>query len=324
MDGFVMRSISDADVGLPPARPPSGAQHEIRRGAQRAIVCEVGATLRSYGVDGVAVLDGFGVRERSAGGRGQVLAPWPNRLDAGRYAFEGREGRAALDEPEHGNAIHGFVRWLPWQVSLHTPEAVGLRCTLFPQPAYPWQLDLTVEYRLTDVGLVVTATATNRSDVAAPFGIGFHPYFTVGSDFVDDAHLTIPAARRLLTDERGLPVGDEPVQGTTFDFTAPRAVGNLKLDTAFTDLARGTDGRARARLSHPQGGGVVSLWVDTGFPYLIAYTGDTLELASRRRRGVAIEPMTCPPNAFRSGEHVIRLEPEQQWSGAWGIDHESI
>ncbi len=306
--------------GDDPARPPSGAQHEIGRGTQRAVVCEVGATLRSYAIDGLEMLDGFSAGERSSAGRGEVLAPWPNRLDGGRYAFEGARGQAALDEPEHGNAIHGLVRWLPWGELRGAEDAITLGCTLFPQPAYPWQVELAIEYRLGDEGLTVTTTATNRSAAAAPFGIGFHPYLSVGTAVVNDAAIVIPAARRLLADGRGLPVGDEVVDGTPFDFRAARAIGETVLDTAFTDLARGPDGRARVTLADVGGARAITLWVDAAYRYLMVYTGDTLEPESRRRRGVAVEPMTCPPNAFRTGRQVIRLEPERPWTASWGIE----
>ena len=126
------------------ASPPSGAQHEIRRGPHRAIVTEVGATLRHYSMNGVEVIDGFGADEWAPSGRGQVLAPWPNRLDRGKYRFEGRDAQAALDEPELQNAIHGLVRWLPWRMASKSADGVALECVLYPQPGYPWQLDLQV------------------------------------------------------------------------------------------------------------------------------------------------------------------------------------
>jgi aldose 1-epimerase len=298
--------------------PPSGEQHEIRHGDQVVVVTEVGATLRAYSAAGLDVLDGFSVDEPSSAGRGQVLAPWPNRLDGGRYAFDGRPGTAAIDEPERGNAIHGLVRWLPWLVAARTDDAVALKCVLHPQPAYPWRLELGLEYRLVANGLEVVARATNASAEAAPFGIGFHPYLTIGMP-VDDVRLTIPASRRLTTNERALPVGEEDVAGTEFDFTVGRSVGATRLDTCFTGLARGSDGRSRARLESAGGERRVEIWADEAFGYLQAYTGDTLEPAARRRQAVAIEPMTCPPNAFASGVDVIPLEPGVPWSGAWGI-----
>jgi aldose 1-epimerase len=299
--------------------PPSGEQHEIRHGDQVAVVAEVGATLRTYSAGGLDVLDGFSVDQPSSAGRGQVLAPWPNRLDGGRYEFDGRQGAAAIDEPELGNAIHGLVRWLPWLLASKTDEAVALECVVHPQPAYPWRLELGLEYRVVGDGLEVVAHATNASAEAAPFGIGFHPYLTMGIP-VDDVRLTIPVSRRLITDDRAIPIGEEDVAGTEFDFTLARTVGATRLDTCFTGLARGSDGRSRARLESADGGrGIVEVWVDEAFGYLQVYTGDTLEPAARRRQAVAIEPMTCPPNALASGVDVIRLEPGASWSGAWGI-----
>lgn len=296
--------------------PPSGEQHEIRFDDQVAVVTEVGATLRSYTVGDAEVVDGFGVDESSSAGRGQVLAPWPNRLDAGRYAFEGLMGRAPIDEPERGNAIHGLVRWLPWPVASAAEDAVTLACVLHPQPAYPWRLELEIDYRLDADGLRVALRATNASDRPAPFGLGFHPYVTAGVP-VDEVRLTLPASRRLLTDGRALPAGEEDVAGTGFDFRAARSVGVTVLDTCFETLVRDADGRVRSRIA--AGGRSVEVWADQGFGYLQVYTGDTLEPASRRRQAIALEPMTCPPNALASGVDVIRLESGASWSGTWGI-----
>ena len=296
--------------------PPSGEQHEIRSGNQVAVATEVGASLRTYAAGGFDVVDGYGIGESASAGRGQVLAPWPNRLDGGRYAFGGVEGRAAIDEPERGNAIHGLVRWIPWSLGSKSEAAVSLRTVLEPDAAYPWRLELEVEYRLGPDGLTVVAGATNGSEAPAPFGLGFHPYVTVGA-VVDEVALTLPAARRLLTDERALPVGEEEVAGTGFDFRTAREVGATRLDTCFTGLARDADGRVRVRVE--AGGRAAEVWADERFAYLQAYTGDTLEPASRRRQAVAIEPMTCPPNAFATGTDVIALEPGATWCGRWGI-----
>jgi aldose 1-epimerase len=309
--------LSESEKVVQP-HPSSGEQHEICHGDQTVVVTEVGATLRAYSAGGVDVVDGFGLDEPSPAGRGQVLAPWPNRLDGGRYEFEGRRGEAAIDEAELGNAIHGLVRWLPWLLVSKTDDGVAVECVLHPQPAYPWRLELGLEYRLVGDGLVCVARATNGSAEAAPFGIGFHPYLTMGTP-VDDVLLTIPASRRLTSDDRALPVGEVAVAGTEFDFTVGRPVGATRLDTCFSGLARGSDGRSRARLESADGERVVEVWADEAFGYLQVYTGDILEPASRRRQALAIEPMTCPPNAFASRVDVIWLEPGASWSGAWGI-----
>ncbi len=296
----------------------TGDQWMIGHGAQRAVVCETGATLRAFTVDGEPVVAGFDVAEWSHGGRGQVLAPWPNRLGNGRYSFDGITAQAALDEVEHGNAIHGLVRWLPWRMSGRAQNRVSMTCELRPSPGYPFSLRLSLEYRLGRDGLTVVADAENLGEANLPFGLGFHPYLTVGTARVDDAWLRVPGARRLVADDRGLPTGSAGVRDTPFDFTSSRAIGTTRLDTAFSELARDNDGRARVTLDAPGKRGI-TLWMDERFTHVMVYTGDALP-EPERRLAVAIEPMTCPPDAFRSGTDLVVLGPGSRWSGAWGIN----
>jgi galactose mutarotase-like enzyme len=299
---------------------PTGRQWTIGHGRQQAVVTEIGATLRKYEVDGRPIVDGFADDEWSHSGRGQVLAPWPNRLGDGRYEYGGLAAQAALDEPDRGNAIHGLVRWLPWQAEAHAQNVVVLRCELRPTPGYPFCLGLRIEYRLGREGLSVTTTASNEGTQTLPFGLGFHPYLTAGTDTVDTSMLQLPGRSRLVLDDRGLPTGEvQPVAGTEYDFALGRAIGPTRMDTAFTDLRREPDGRAWACLSGPAGEGGVNLFVDDRFTHLMIYTGDTLPSAARRRRSVAIEPMSCGPDAFRSGRSLVVLEPGQQWDATWGL-----
>jgi len=299
------------------AVPPSGTQHAISYDRSAAVVTEVGATLRSFTVDGEDVVDGFEVHDLASAGRGQVLAPWPNRLEDGSYEFGGRRATAAWNEPERANAIHGLVRWLPWHLAAATSDAVELGCILYPSPAYPWRLDLTVRYALAPGGLEVTCRATNRSGSTAPFGVGFHPYVRAGGGTIDDARLTVPASQRLVTDDRALPVGVEHVDSTAFDFRGGRDVAGAVLDTGFTALDRDDTGRATVELLAERR---VRVWMDAAFAFVMVYTGDTLQPVDRRRHGIAIEPMTCAPNALRSGAGLIELGDGETWSGSWGID----
>jgi aldose 1-epimerase len=89
-----------------------------------------------------------------------------------------------------------------------------------------------------------------------------------------------------------------------------------KLDTALTSLRRGADGLAWVRLSG--GGRSVALWMDATSAWLQVFTGDALEPAARRT-ALAVEPMTCPPNAFASGENLIVLGPREAVTWRWGI-----
>jgi galactose mutarotase-like enzyme len=78
-----------------------------------------------------------------------------------------------------------------------------------------------------------------------------------------------------------------PVEGTPQDFTRSRQIGSTQLDTAFGSLVRRDDGRAVAQLHDPD-------------------SGRSLSQLERRRAAVAIEPMTCPPDAFRTGAGETR------------------
>ena len=298
---------------------PSGRQYPISRGQQRATVVEVGGAIREYSNAGRHVLDPFDLQARCDGAHGTPLVPWPNRLADGQYHFDGADYQVALTEPTKHNAIHGFLRWRPWRVASHEPARVVMAARVFPLNGYPFMLDVEVEYRLTDEGLVVTTTATNAGDDALPYGCGHHPYLSPGPGpgLLNEAQLELFADTRIVTDDqRQLPTGTDPVLGSAYDFQVMRPIGDLKVDFAFTGLRRDASGRAWTRLLGTDGR-MAELWVDEHYPYVELYTGDTLA-PQRQRRGLGVEPMSCPPNALQTGEKVIRLEPGQSISMQWG------
>jgi aldose 1-epimerase len=290
---------------------PSGEQIDISLDDQEVVVTEVGAGLRAYSAGGRDVVDGYREDELAGSGRGQLLIPWPNRIRDGAYELDGRRQQLPLNEPERHNAIHGLVRWSSWSVTERTTQRVVLAHVLRPQPGYPFTLELQVEYWLSPEGLAVRTTATNASADACPYGAGAHPYLAVGAGGVDDAVLRLPAQAVLESDERGIPVGSAPVEGTELDFRKPRSVGPTRLDHCFTDLDRGEDGRVRVQIDS------TVLWADESYPYLMVFTGDGLPDADRI--SLAVEPMTCAPNAFASGDGLVVLEPGESHTAAWGI-----
>jgi aldose 1-epimerase len=278
---------------------------------------EVGGGLRTYSADDRELLDGYREDKMCHSGRGQLLIPWPNRIQDGRYEFDGRSHQLPLDDVEEQDAIHGLVRWAAWTVGEREPHRVVMEHVLHPRPGYPFSLALKVEYRLSGAGLRVRVTATNLGVDPCPYGSGAHPYLTLGTSAVDSAVLCVPARTVLRSDERGIPIDAGPVEGTEFDFRRPRRIGETKLDHAFTDLERDDDGVVRVELRDPDGGSALTLWADESHAYLMVFTGDPLP--DVRRRSLAVEPMTCPPNAFRSGNSLVRLEPGGSFTSTWGI-----
>lgn len=299
-----------------PVIAPSGQQFEIRYDDQLAVVTEVGATIRHYSVRGRDVLDGFGVDQVASGGRGNHLVPWPNRIRDGRYVHDGKQQQLALTEPANRNAIHGLARWSNWVVRERAEASVTLSLVVHPQPGWPAVLEVTVAVGLDAGGLTVTTTASNEGPVSAPYGAGAHPYLTVGGATVDTARLTVPAATYLHPDDRGVPVDPRPVEGTPYDFRDARPIGDLVLDTAYRDVSRDPDGLWRVRIE--DAGVAVALWADEAYSWIQVFTGDTLAPGAARR-GLAVEPMTCGPDAFNTGEGLVLLQSGDIHRGRWGI-----
>lgn len=296
---------------------PSGEQFEIAFGEQRAVVVEVGGGIRTYAVGERDVLDGYAITEQCTGARGAPLVPWPNRLGDGRYTFDGTDYQVALTEPDKHNAIHGFLRWRNWTAQEHGPARVVMGTVLHPLMGYPFTLAVFVAYTLAADGLTVETTATNIGDRTCPYGAGQHPYLAAGSGLVDSCVLRLDAERWLPTDDRGLPIGTRAVDGSAYDFRAGRPIGDQQVDYAFSGLSRDGDGRAWVWLTRSDGG-EVRLWLDAGYPYVEIFTGDTLP-SDERRRGLGVEPMTCAPDAFRSGDGLIRLGRGESTTATWGI-----
>ncbi|MGZ5418070.1 MAG: aldose 1-epimerase family protein [Nocardioides sp.] len=281
---------------------PSGEQHVIEAAGYRAVATECGAGLRTLEYDGRPLVAGFPEDQQASAGRGQLLLPWPNRIADGRYAFEGRDLQLPLSEVARGHASHGLTRWASWRLLDQAEDAVLLGYRLMSQPGYPWSLELTARYALSAEGLTVTVTAQNLADRLAPFASGAHPYLTAGEPGLESWRLTVAAESALTVDDRLIPTGRVPVAGSALDFNDASRIGDTDLDTAYTGLVRDEDGTASVHLVGADGG--VTLWMDEHHRWVQLFTGP-----AGTREALAVEPMTAPPNAFSSGEDLIRLAP---------------
>jgi aldose 1-epimerase len=298
--------------------PPSGKQFLLELGDCSAVVTEVGAGLRSYRVGGEELLDGFGADEMCSSARGQTFIPWPNRIADGRYTFAGIDHELPLTEPAARNAIHGLTRWADWHLTHANGHSVRMQHLLHPRPGYPFALRCQITYRLRSAALVVETSVTDVGATACPYATGAHPYVALGSDLVDELTVEVPAASYYPTDDRGIPFDRAPVDGTPYDLRAGERLGGRILDNAFTDLATDDRGGSTVTVRSPLGR-ELALWMDDSYRYVELFTGDSLPDPSRRRRGLGIEPMTAAPNAFRSGDGLVTLEPGQTHTATWEL-----
>ena len=284
--------------------PPTGAEHALERGRQRLVVSEAGGGARSWTVDGSELLASFGSGTRDGAFAGKPLMPWPNRLREGRYTFEGVEHRVAITEPATSTALHGLTLSSRWRASRTSAHGITLSHQLRGREGYPFALDLAVGYELDSAGVVVTLRATNAGPGRAPFGAGLHPYLRLTGDIT----LQVPANTRVPIDDRLLPTGPPtPLSGTELDFRHARRLGDQRLDTCFGDLDRGAAGVASLTLAGPRR---LVVWMDDAFHFVQVFTADG---------AIAVEPMTCAPDAFNTGDGLLVLEPGASFTGRCGL-----
>jgi aldose 1-epimerase len=296
---------------------PTGVQHDLRSPGGRATaqIAQLGASLRHVAVDGLDVVPPYPHDAPTPAASGLVLVPWPNRVRDGKWAQRGTSYQLSISEPALGNASHGLLRFAPYRLDTRTDDAAVLSAEVFPQTGYPFHLVVTVRYALGDDGLHVVHEVRNVGAAEAPVAVGQHPYLSLGGVPTADLVLRSPGATRFVVDDRKLPVGREPVDGAT-DLRGGRRLGDLDLDTAYGDLARDPDGRARTSLTAPDGRRV-SLWQGEGLDFVQVFTTDRYpgqELA------VAIEPMSAPADALNSGIGLHWLPKDGNLTREWGLE----
>lgn len=297
----------------------SGRQLVIAAHGYEAAIASVGASLRTLRHDARDLIVPFGADEVRPGYRGATLAPWPNRIVDGRYAFGGEEHQLALTEPARGHALHGLLAWAEFTDRVVEADRVVLGATIEPQSGYPFRVEVEVEYRLDADGLTQTVTAVNTGADAAPWGTGPHPYLVAGAGRVDDWSLSLPASEVLtVTPDRLSPVAVESVdRHPEWDFRSARTIGDVFIDHAFTDLSR-ADGSTTVELRTSEGSGVGMTW-DERCPWVQVHTADTPGTEATHRIGLAVEPMTCPPDAFNSTVDLVVIEPAASHAATWRI-----
>ncbi|WP_258802441.1 aldose 1-epimerase family protein [Pseudarthrobacter sp. NS4] len=295
----------------------TATEPSITYGPYSAVVTPRGGALRELRYNGRDLVVPFGADGRIPDYRGVICAPWPNRLADGTYTYAGNSHAAPLNEPERGSALHGLATGKTWEVRQETGNTVVLGCRVEAGEAYPGDLELTVSYSLSSDGLHSTVRAINTGGNVAPYGVCPHPYLVAGPSPLDDWSVEVPAGEFLeVTPDRLLPVGMRSVEGHAFDFRSPRRVGPLKVDHAFTRISRDPDGLARVRVKDPAGTGVELEW-GAEWPWVQIHTAD--KPIGPDRLGLAVEPMTCPPDAFNSGKDLIHLQPGESHTASWTI-----
>lgn len=296
-------------TGIP---APAGTRTlAIEHGDYRAELSTLGAGLKSLTYQGKPLVEGYPDGEIPPLTTGLVLAPWPNRTADGRFGFDGATHQLEITEPERNNAIHGLVLGKVWEVTGHEPGQVELHITIEPAPGWPWPIELSATYRLTDEGLVATFDAETAEARPVPFAFGWHTYLQAQGAHVDSCRLTMAVDKHLpLEPRRNLPQGEATCDETTAALQEGIAMAGRVFDDCF-----GSAGASRTLLVDAYGNGTEMTCSDNLRWFQVFTPDDTIDVpfpGKERGRALAVEPMSAPPNALASGTDIVDLHGNPQ------------
>lgn len=275
----------------------------LQFGNSEAVISRIGSALVSLTISGAELIPTPTLPRHPY--HGVLLAPWPNRIARGEYAFSGTKYQPVVNE-EFGNALHGLLFASEANVQLQTENQLVLESEITSTPSYPWNLTVRLRFELGEEGLSVETSATNKSEAAAPVGLGTHPFFV----FDEDSLLEVRAETASVHGKDMIPVSEISSSEIGFGEGLPRPIEGVALDVQFTDVSK-----TCAVLTTKNW--TLEIWQE-GAKYLMVYTTDQYNWADGQTRAVAIEPQTCAADAFNNGQGLKVLEPGQSMTYRWG------
>lgn len=290
-------------------------------GLIEAQIARVGAALRYLAIDGLQLVEPGEFGSLSPFCEGVIMSPWPNRIDGGRWQYQGRTLELPINLHEQQNANHGLLMDVAYDVVEHSESSVTLGALIHARLGYPFNVYTTVSYELVESGVKISHTAVNHSSADAPYALGGHPYFKIAGVATEDLFLRSDAETVLVVDERQIPTGTMPTAHSRFDMRSGVRVGDNFYDHDFTDLPRDAEGLAHTYLTAADGRGF-DIWQDAEFKHVVIFTPDFYfaDLGQNKRYACAIEPQTAGPNAFNSGDDLTWLKQGQKFVATWGIN----
>ncbi len=269
------------------------------------------------------IIYGYSDEKDYDGGMGDILSPFPGRVDRGRYSYQGGDYQLNGFAENKGNSLHAFVRELNWIVEKISDNQIASTVEVkeqdFSEKGFPFSLEFNIIYEILDDGLSIKTDVKNIGDKTVPFGIGYHPYFKVATK-VDDMIWQVPAKSVVEFDDSLKPTGKLiPVEESNLDFRTPARIGGRVIDNCFTDLIRDEKDIFTSKLSSEDGSKGIEIWQDSSYPYFQTYSSDTIT-PKNRRQAMALEPQSCCGFAINMPElGLIHLEKGEEFCGRWGI-----
>ncbi len=264
----------------------------------------LGASLQEFIVNKVKIIDGItiddsGLEDYKNTYKSSILFPFPNRVQDGIYVFKQEAYQLEINEKSLHNAIHGLVFDKAFQVEQSEVKNNQANLTLSYSsdgilPGFPFAFKFSVHYIFNATGdVTVGFTVENTGEKSFPFGFGWHPYFV--SENQEKSNLSFKGKERFINSERNIPI--EYVPSKLEDIFI---VGSQIFDDAFTTKT------AEVTLENETYKVGLDFENKTD-PYLQIYTPP-------HRKTIAIEPMTCPADAFNNKYGLKVLAPKETYS----------
>ncbi len=245
--------------------------------------------------------------------RSVKLWPFPNRVYGAKYNYEGKSYDLPLNFPQEGNSIHGFLYEASFRVVevAESSEFASLLITHeYPGDlaGFPFPAKVKVLYTF-DVNqkLKIDTLVMNTGQQTMPMGDGWHAYFSTGKP-IDELQLRFNPLSLFDSEDMTKMQGYEQF----------KKIGNQSWDHCFE--LDSSENSHELILRDTQLGIDIKIEQGTGtqaYNYLQIYTPPD-------RESIAIEPMSCPPDAFNHGIGLINLEPEEKITFTYSIQVEQF
>lgn len=231
--------------------------------------------------------------------KGAWLFPFANRLQHGRWDWNGREYQWPINDISHGHALHGGMAKQPFKVGSSQVSESSASITVIHQSteglgtAYPFPFELTITYTLGQGTLSVDIQIHNIGATMLPYQLGWHPYFMVPGDLAS-WELHLPPTSKAVLQSDFMPTG----HWEQLEETMP-----MILEQSHLDLCLRNDLAAPDTCVQVAGQTATLVYEQRGFDYIMLFT------PSEWRTALAIEPMTGAINCLNTGEGLLQLAP---------------
>jgi aldose 1-epimerase len=254
----------------------------------------------------IAVIDSYKSLndvDANNGYKSHYLLPFPNRMRNGKYDFEGKSYQFPINDTNTNNNLHGFLETVPMNIiateNIGNQKVIILKGNFEGLSYFPFPFEITIKYLFSDSELTIESTIKNIGKTNMPIGYGWHPYFKLNTEKVDDLFLQFPDCQAVTIDNRMMPTGEVLPYST---FSALTKIGNTTLDNCFLINKNSNSNQAEIILKSETT--TLSIWQETGenaCNYFQVYTPEN-------RQTIAIEPMTCNIDAFNNQDGLWVLE----------------